>query len=314
MDPITPTHVRYIKLGKANVWARQCLERGEIQFGYKDVPHDLCLRRDWIDVEARFQSQDGLSPGKAKDRAREIRSFYELGSDCLWITFADNHLWWAFAEPEVTWLGETETHGARRRRTIGPWRNSDIHGRPLAIRELSSHLTQVAAYRQTLCQVAAKDYLLQRINDEDSELLKLARTARDASVGAARAMIAKLHQTDLETMADLIFARAGWRRISVLGKTQKDIDLALEHPTTGHRAVVQVKSRSTSSEIRECIEAMATGFTSDHVFFLCPISTGQVSVDQMAYPGVSIHLWVDARLAVAAGDAGLYDWLMERVV
>ena len=49
------------------------------------------------------------SPVKAKDAAREIRDFYTLGTDSLWVTFVDGHLWWVFAESEVIWLGVEES-------------------------------------------------------------------------------------------------------------------------------------------------------------------------------------------------------------
>jgi hypothetical protein len=44
-------------------------------------------------------------------------------------------------------------HGARFRRTIGPWRNGDLKGRPLLMNALSTKLTKVDGYRQTLCSL-----------------------------------------------------------------------------------------------------------------------------------------------------------------
>ena len=110
MNPINPEEFRYIKLGRGGSWAQPAFERGELHFGYRTVSHDLCLRGVQGDWEAvtRFLTEAGRSLGKARDGVREIRDFYTLGSDCLWITFAEGHLWWAFAEPEVTWLGMAE--------------------------------------------------------------------------------------------------------------------------------------------------------------------------------------------------------------
>jgi len=51
-----------------------------------------------------------------------------------------------------------------------------------------------------------------------------------------------------ELLVDLIFSNAGWQRISVLGKSQKTLDLDLKAPVTGERAMVQVKSASHRSE------------------------------------------------------------------
>jgi hypothetical protein len=102
---ITPSTIRYIRLGPARRWGPVCRGRGEIHFGYPTIPHELCLTGDWEAVVAQFVEQEGKTLGKARDAVREIRDFYTLGADCLWITFDDHRLWWAFAQPGVTWLG-----------------------------------------------------------------------------------------------------------------------------------------------------------------------------------------------------------------
>jgi len=312
--PIAPADVRYIKLGQKNAWARASLDHGEVHFGYKTVPHDLCRAGDWDEVARRFTTVGGKGEGKAKDCTREIRDFYEMGPDCLWITFADDHLWWAFAEPGVTWLGEErDGRGARFRTTIGAWRNTDINGSPLRMHELSSRLTQVAAYRQTICRVAAADYLVRRINGVEEPILIQAREARDAVRAAASEMIEKLHWADFETMVDLIFARSGWRRVSRVGGTQKDIDLIIEQPTTGERAAVQVKSKADQALVDRCVEAMGRGGAYDRVFFVCHSARSDLTVPDADRSEAKAHLWSGTALADAALAAGLYDWLMERV-
>ena len=219
MNPINPEEFRYIKLGRGGSWAQPAFERGELHFGYRTVSHDLCLRCDW-DAVVRSLTKEGRSLGKARDAAREIRDFYTLGSDCLWITFADGHLWWAFAEPEVTWLGvEEDGQGARMRKTVDGWHKVNIQGEPLRIDDLSTRLTQVAAYRQTVCRVKASDYLLRRINAIEEPVVARAREARAAMIAVATEMISGLHWADFETLVDLIFARTGWQRVSRVGGT-----------------------------------------------------------------------------------------------
>ena len=128
MQPLSPAAVRYIKLGSGGAFARACLDRGEIHLDYTNAPHDLCAAGDWEVLVAQFVGE-GRTPGKAKDAVREICDFYSLGPDCLWITFTDGHLWWAFAEREVTWLGIGDrSMGTRARKTIGGWRNTGIDG------------------------------------------------------------------------------------------------------------------------------------------------------------------------------------------
>ena len=143
MDPIDPSIIRYIKLGAGGGWARACLDQGEVHFGYAAVPHEMCLAGDWESVTEVLMENEGRSLSKARDGVREIRDFYTLGADCLWVTFADGHLWWAFAEPEVTWLGgDGEGQGVRMRKTVDGWCKTNVEGTPLRIDGLSTRLTQ----------------------------------------------------------------------------------------------------------------------------------------------------------------------------
>ena len=178
MVNIAPSEVRYIKLGPGGKWAPRCLEAGEIHFGYAMVPHAPCAAGDWDAVADILVREAGRSKAKATDGVREIRDFYTLGSDCLWITFAESRLWWCFAEPEVTWLGsDEEGRSPRIRRTANGWCNTSVTGDALHVEALSSLLTQVAAYRGTICKVGAKDYLLRRINGIEEPLIARAREA-----------------------------------------------------------------------------------------------------------------------------------------
>ena len=224
MTPIEPADIRYIKLGSGGRWAERGLERGEVHFGYPDVPHDLCLKGEWDAVVERLM-RHGRKLAKAKDGLREIRDFYTLGPDCLWVTFAEGHLWWAFAAPEVVWLGAEEGgQGARMRRTRDGWRKTNMKGVPLRMDGLSTRLTQVAAYRQTICRVKAADYLLRRIKGVEEPAVARAREAQRAMIAAAAEMIAALHWADFETLVDLIFARSGWQRVSRVGLSVTDPD------------------------------------------------------------------------------------------
>ena len=70
-------------------------------------------------------------------------------------------------------------------------------------------------------------------NGEEEPVLQAATAARSAMIVSARAIIAELHWADFEVMVDLILARGGWQRVSVLGGTMADIDLLIEQPTLG---------------------------------------------------------------------------------
>jgi hypothetical protein len=306
---IAPSDVRYIKLGRGGRWDRVSLERGEIHFGHGQLSHEIALRGDRDQIKQTRMDQ-GRDPRAAAEDAREIVDFYQLGSDCLWITFARDHLWWTFAELEVTWLGAGEGHGERTRKCIGGWRNTDINGVPLRIDSLSTKLTKIAGYRRTVCAVDAKDYLLRRINGIVEPLVATSNVARDALLDALTEAISSLHWADFETLVDVIFARSGWHRASAIGGTQKLFDLTLEQPTTAERAAVQVKSAAGQKILEEFVSQSDESGIFDRLFFICHSPRGQL----ISPPDRGdVHVWAGRGLAATALRLGLADWIIEKV-
>ncbi|MCH7735758.1 MAG: restriction endonuclease [Chloroflexi bacterium] len=169
-------------------------------------------------------------------------------------------------------------------------------------------MTQVAAYRQTVCRVKASDYLLRRINGIEEPVVARAREARAAMIVIATEMISGLHWADFETLVDLIFARTGWQRISRVGGTQADTDMVVEQPTTGETAFVQVKSKAAQAVLDDYIGRFRRSETNDRMFFICHSPAGALSIDHTA----GVHIWAGDRLADASVKAGLFDWLTER--
>lgn len=207
--------VRYIKLARGGAYAAQSLEAEEITLGHRRVPHELALGGNRAVIAEHFVSL-GHSPAKAKDFTREITDFYSLGPEVLWFTFVDGYFWWAHAEPKVVWMGdalvlEGKLCGARYRRTIGPWRNTDAHGAPLRMNALSTKLTKVAAYRQTLCSIGpeAELYLRRKLAGESDPLVDATLVAKQTLVEACEALIAALHWADFETLWSTCSWRAG---------------------------------------------------------------------------------------------------------
>lgn len=309
MSGLTPKDIRYIKLGPGGRWADACLEKGELRLGYRSVPHAACQAGNWAAVLKYFLEEKERGRASAANATREVRDFYSLGSNCLWVTFSRDHLWWAFADTEVTLLeGDAQENGARQRRTLAPWCNTDTNGKPLVISDLSTRLTRVAAYRQTLCEVDAAEYLLRRLRGEEEPMLGKARNARLAAISSAEEMIASLHWADFETLVDLIFANSGWRRMSRVGGSQKDIDIELQDLATGEIAFVQVKSRASQRTLRDYIERYRAHGRYSRMFFVCHSPKGELSAGE----DESIFVWTRRALADMAVRAGLFDWLVEK--
>jgi hypothetical protein len=306
---IHPSTVRYIKLGKGGEWAGVSLERGELHFGHGDIPHELALTGDRTKIK-QYQIDHGHDPRTAADDAREVIDFYQLGTDCLWITFARDHLWWTFADQKVIWLGFGDEHGERIRKSLGGWRSTDINGVPLRIDTLSTKLTKVASYRRTLCGVDSEEYLVRRINGVVEPLVIKSNQARDALLDVVTEAIKALSWPDFETLVDVIFARSGWHRVSSLGGTQKLVDLVLEQPTTGERAAVQVKSAANQKKLEQFTNSADEAGSFDRLFFACHTPRGRLTAPSDRR---DIQVWADQELARTALRLGLADWIIEKV-
>ncbi len=307
MHALRPAAVRYIKLGPQGRWFDRCRREGLIELGHNSVPHHLAQVGDWTAIERLLVETQGRSSTKATDFVREIRDFYTLGANCIWITIAEGRLWWAVAEPVVFPISGDD-RGARARRVIGAWRDTDLAGGRLDISGLSTRLTKTAAYRQTICSVAAEDYLLRRLNGEAQPAVATATQARADLLLAARALIELLDWRDFEILVDLIFAGSGWRRVSEIGGDQADTDMILEQAVTGERAFVQVKSSASAAVLKDYIARFRADARFDRLFFICHSPAG--ALVGRCEPGV--HLWLGDRLAEQAVRAGLLDWLIAK--
>lgn len=310
MDPISPSAVRFIKLGPANRWFESSRANNRLEFGHNAVPHDVALAGQWETVKRYYVEKQRRTPGKAADFVRELTEFYTQPETCLWITFAQGRLWWCFATAEVVWLGgEGTASGERASRPLQPWCDRDIHGEILRQNDLSSRLTKVAAYRQTLCTVEADEYVVRRINGIEEPTVARARQAEQALMVATRDMLASLHWQDFEVLVDLIFARSGWQRVSVLGKGQKDIDLEVLQPITRERAFVQVKARSMASVLAEYTKTFEDSGTYEKMFFVCQELRGALpEIDHQL-----VQVWTGDRLAEEVVRAGLVNWVVDHV-
>lgn len=303
---VEPTDVRYIKLGPGGAWVDRCLDGGVVELGHNGIPFELSAAGDWDAVRTHFLAL-GATPSKASDFTRELREFHILPDTTLWITTARGRLWWAFADRVVEPVSG-EGRGSRVRRVVGRWRSTDVDDSPLTLDELSTRLTKVAAYRQTLCRVEAADYLLRRINNQPEPVVAEALAARDGLLDVAGRMIAGLHWKDFEVLVDLIFAQGGWRRVSAVGgSSQADSDLVLEQATTGERAMVQVKSSADRAVVADYADRFQHG-SWDRCFLVCHSPQGRLVVPDMP----RFHLWQGATLADQAVRAGLLDWVITK--
>ena len=170
---------------------------------------------------------------------------------------------------------------------------------------LSGALTKLAAYRGTSCDVDVSDYVIRRINGQKTPEIERALVASKEMKIAAIDLMKLLGPRDFELLVDLVFTASGWRRVGIIGKTQKTLDLDLILPSTNDRAFVQVKSKTTSAELAEYVAKIKDG-PYDRMFYV--FHSGKADTDD---PRVTVV--GPEQLADLVMDAGLISWLIRKV-
>ncbi|MEZ5656105.1 MAG: hypothetical protein R3E04_09500 [Sphingobium sp.] len=306
-----PSAIRFIRLGQGGCWAREAFEAGIIPFKYRNVSHGPCMAGDW-DTVRREIAASGRKPGAIGGDIRELQDFYDSDDQCLWVTFAEGHLWWTFGEGSVLPVNDPgDDRPARMRRTLDGWHCQDVKGTPLRLQSLSSALTKVGGFRRTTCPIDQRDYLLRKVRGEEEPLVLEARELGMKLDDLAVRMIAQLDWRDFEIMVDLIFARGGWQRQSAVGDGEVDHDLYLVSPITSETAFVQVKSSATQRVLNDYCRRFAQS-GADRFFFIC-----HSPKDALVLPDEALMsdagLWIGLDLARKALSAGLFNWLVDRV-
>ena len=305
---INPARVRYIKLGGGGSWEQECLQKGIIRIGFGTAAGNrfvLCQSRKWEELTESFIAE-GKDKGTASRFTKELRLFFEDDGATVWITFMKERLYWGLLESA---LAEPHPDGdGVWRRVRGGWRGTDLHGNPLRKDRLSGALTKLAAYRGTSCDVDVGEYVVRRINGLKMPAVERALAAVQEMRLSALALIRMLTPQDFELLVDLVFTTSGWRRVGVVGRTQDTLDIDLLLPSTGERAFVQVKSKTTSMELAEYVAKL--GDRADlysRMFYVYHSGAPSTPDDRR------ITLIGPEQLAALVVDAGLAGWLIEKV-
>ena len=304
-EQIKPCCVRYIKLGAGGVWEAECLERGimRIDFGIENAERfDQCRTGRWNDLFESFIAE-GTNKGTATRFTREVRLFFEDDGSTLWITFVGERLCWGFID-NASPAPHADGDGVWRPIARG-WRWSDLNGEELTKDRLSGALTKLAAYRGTSCGVDQADYIVRRINGTKPPAVERALVASLEMKKATLGLMRLLHPRDFELLVDLVFTTSGWRRVGTVGKTQKTLDLDLVLPSTGERAFVQVKSKTTSQELTEYVATLEDS-PFDRMFYVFHSGEATTGDERVSVIGPE-------SLADLVMDAGLVAWLIRKV-
>ena len=299
--------IRYIKLGSCGKWEESCIEKDNtIRLGYESPYHEDCLNGNWHKVEEHWLKERNGSKGVATRDLNQIKDFYKLTDSDIWITFYKRKMYWCKANKEVIQL---EDDGSRIRKVIGHWSCEDLHKhKQLAIENIDGRITKVQGFRGTICGVKLPEYLLRKIKGEVQPEVESTKEVFIDLKSKIENLIKGLWWNDFELLVDLIFAKSGWQRISVLGKTEKDIDLDVFSPVTQKRAFVQVKSSTNSKQIDEYHKKFKQYDQYDEMYFVfhtCTDNPVPINNDKL-------HLWDISRVAELVIHAGLIDWIITK--
>lgn len=302
---ISPSRVRYIKLGTGGGWEKECLDRSIVRIGFGSATSErfaLCQAGRWSELSESFMAE-GRDKGTVTRFTKELRLFFEDDGSTLWITFIGERLCWGVVDSTPP---EQHADGKGVWRPIaGGWQWTDLNGEELTKDRLSGALTKLAAYRGTSCDVDQADYIVRRINGqkipEVERALAASREMKEATLGLMRL----LEPRDFELLVDLVFTTSGWRRVGVVGRTQKTLDLDLLLPSTGERAFVQVKSKATSQQLAEYVAAFEDSPFS-RMFYV--FHSGEAATDDERVTVIGPE-----QLADLVMDAGLVSWLIRKV-
>jgi hypothetical protein len=163
----TPDGVRFIKLGRKSAWWPVAKESSTLRLGFKQFDYDLCRESKWEEARRKFLTTTSRKrPSDVTRAVQQVREFFELPDSTLWVTIEDGDVWWCFAHSAVKNLytgdddPKEQVSGARLREVIDVWRNTDIKGERLRLDSMTTKITKVASFQETICKPSGAADLL----------------------------------------------------------------------------------------------------------------------------------------------------------
>ncbi|MEP9586221.1 hypothetical protein P2A95_01245, partial [Xanthomonas perforans] len=157
-------------------------------------------------------------------------------------------------------------------------------------------------FRKTLLHVQSP-----RVRELDSKLRCYSKSGgrRDLRNSLGK-VVQRLDPKDFETLVDMMFLAAGWRRLGRVGSTEKTKDLDLQMPVTGETAWVQIKCASNVGVFNRYLKDNEKMSQYDRMFFV--YHTGEeIRSDQENVDVLGLEKVVDMVI-----NGGFVDWVLER--
>lgn len=312
-------HFNYIKLGHQEEYLKYCTKNSIIQIGFNldnDEAFGYFINQDWNSLRGFYQAQqeNNRRSGNLIGQLQRARS---ADSNFTWLTIENGHLYWATTSEGAEW--ERNNNGAILK--VKNWNRNDIQEKPLSNDRLPGWLIATSQYRGTVCNAARegkngedkrKAKTIQRlIQGRESLARSDLRTSEQKLKNIVKLSLKELTPKDFELLIELIFSRSGWRRVSVLGKTMKSIDLELELSTTGERAVVQIKSRQTTNETFQTFcDEVVDQWQCDKFFW---VQHSGFIPDSSKEENSKIVIWNAEKISDQVIESGLTSWLGNKI-
>ena len=197
--------------------------------------------------------------------------------------------------------------GTRTRKAMNGWSCVDLKGQPLTIDNLDGRVTQSRATEAPYV-ACLREYLLRKIRGEEQPDVQVAKENLESLRRSVEKLIQGSWWKDFELLVDLIFAQSGWQRISVLGHTDKDIDLDVFSPVTNKRAFIQVKSHASHETFNNSVARFREMNQFNEMYFV--VHTSDPELGNRSSEGVYVLGLM--RLSHLVINAGLVNWLITK--
>jgi hypothetical protein len=294
----------YIKLGRGGAWEADSLANHIMRIGWPGSALADINSHNWDVIERKLRAELPHQ-GTATRDSNALREIVVSTEEDVWITFHRSRLWWC----RLAGGPVEEDDVSKFRRVLGRWSDRDTNGRVLVIAGIPGLLSQLQGFRGTVCAVRATDSLRRLLNAQSSVPHRAVTRAREALVEAVQTGLTELHWKDFETLVDLVFRQAGWRRLSVLGETMKYADLELEEPITMERYQVQIKSAADVGDfVRYRDQFESQGFRK--LFFVVHTPSEKLAQQESSS---AVELILPIRLSAMVVDAGLVSWILTKI-
>jgi len=306
MEMIKFTKAYYIKLGRGGKWEESSIRENKARIGWESWTLEEINQGDWT-ISKEKHRDEYKNKGAATADINALKSFSESVSDDIWITFHSSQLWWC----NLGKKGFFEDSISKYRLLFGEWHSQDINGHPLLVNQIPGSIAKVQRFQGTICKIAEVEVLNRLINGSSSEAFKAISQIKASLVKEVARGLPQLHWKDFETLVDLLFRNAGWRRVSLLGEAMKYVDMELVEPITGDMYQVQVKSKATVNEFEEYAQEFSHGIYRKLYFVVHTPDKNLAEFQTDKYK--DIELILPKQLAEMVVELGLTDWLLTKI-